>query len=333
MNAASSNKTRVAALDLTKGILVVFMVLYHSLNYTTDYTLAFKFLAFLPPSFIIITGFLIGDYGRTRREGDATGDRRLLMRGLKLLILFTALNVAAKLAVRGNLHGGESNLVQFWTRWPETYVSGDGRLAAFDVLLPIAYLLLTAPIILRLDRLHPLVLPVITIAVLGVCALLEARNALWLNAHFYSAGIVGILLGRISLSRMNVLARFWGAAVGGYAFYFWIGHTFGQNYLLQMTGALLALAAIFGLFANRSADQPLLRGINLLGRYSLVGYIAQIGILQILVRITGRPEPASLDFWILVVATLGLTYFSVWVIEVMRRRSPEVDGAYKAVFA
>ena len=39
--------------------LVVCMVLYHSLDYSTELYLAFKYMSFLPPSFILITGFLM----------------------------------------------------------------------------------------------------------------------------------------------------------------------------------------------------------------------------------------------------------------------------------
>ena len=40
-------RPRIDALDMTKGVLVVAMVIYHSLNYSTDYTLGFKYLPFL----------------------------------------------------------------------------------------------------------------------------------------------------------------------------------------------------------------------------------------------------------------------------------------------
>jgi uncharacterized membrane protein len=43
-------KERVAALDWLKGALVIFMVIYHSLNYSGEYTsAAFRLMAFLPP--------------------------------------------------------------------------------------------------------------------------------------------------------------------------------------------------------------------------------------------------------------------------------------------
>ena len=59
MTLAPATSGRLAAIDLTKGVLVVCMVIYHSLNYSAHRELAFKYLAFLPPSFILITGFLL----------------------------------------------------------------------------------------------------------------------------------------------------------------------------------------------------------------------------------------------------------------------------------
>ena len=42
------SKPRLAYLDMTKGILVLLMVIYHSLNYTNQYQLAFRYLSFCP---------------------------------------------------------------------------------------------------------------------------------------------------------------------------------------------------------------------------------------------------------------------------------------------
>src|SRR5579872_386052 len=53
---------RVPALDFTKGALVLIMVLYHWMNYfiVLDWTY-YRYLHFLTPSFIFITGFMISN--------------------------------------------------------------------------------------------------------------------------------------------------------------------------------------------------------------------------------------------------------------------------------
>ena len=60
VDASSGRRGRISALDFTKGALVLVMVLYHWLNYFVgpqgDF---YRYLSFLPPSFICITGFLI----------------------------------------------------------------------------------------------------------------------------------------------------------------------------------------------------------------------------------------------------------------------------------
>src|SRR5688572_13891663 len=87
-----STPPRLAFLDITKGILVVLMVVYHSLNYTNQYHLGFRYLSFLPPCFILITGFLLSTvYARRYEAGDRRLVGRLVVRGVKLFTLFTCL--------------------------------------------------------------------------------------------------------------------------------------------------------------------------------------------------------------------------------------------------
>ena len=109
---------------MTKGVLVVFMVVYHSLNYTTQYFLAFRYMAFLPPSFILIVGFLLSSvYSVRYQSNDWRLHKRLLQRGLKLVLLFTLLNIAA-LASRGQL---TESLRAFFLHSLEIYAIGAGR--------------------------------------------------------------------------------------------------------------------------------------------------------------------------------------------------------------
>src|SRR5690349_11729639 len=55
---------RNPALDFTKGVLVLLMVLYHWINYfVTREGDLYRYLRFITPSFIFITGFLIAPAG------------------------------------------------------------------------------------------------------------------------------------------------------------------------------------------------------------------------------------------------------------------------------
>jgi len=129
------SKPRLTYLDLTKGFLVLLMVVYHSLNYTRQYQLAFLYLSFLPSSFILITGFLLSRvYAPRYVPGDRSLMIRLFLRGFRLLLLFTGLNLIAQF-VRSPAYGHSVGVAAFFQNWSDIYLFGSSRLAAFDVRL------------------------------------------------------------------------------------------------------------------------------------------------------------------------------------------------------
>src|SRR5436190_16096789 len=165
-------RPRIEALDMTKGVLVVAMVIYHSFNYSTDYTLGFKYLPFLPPSFILITGFLISRlYFKPEVARDLTAHGRLLLRGFRLLLLFTLLNVATQVAGRHKFGSDPQGIAYLADYWFEIYGIGGGHFAAFSILLPIAYLLLLAPMLILMNCWNRILVPVIAVALAIFCAI------------------------------------------------------------------------------------------------------------------------------------------------------------------
>src|SRR5689334_8721443 len=95
--ATSSKSNRISALDFTKGALVLIMVLYHWINYfygPSDN----RYLRFLTPSFIFITGFLISNVYLTKYGlSNPQLPKRLIQRGLKILGVFAVLNLTRNL--------------------------------------------------------------------------------------------------------------------------------------------------------------------------------------------------------------------------------------------
>src|SRR6476620_8358523 len=94
---ADGGTGRLVALDFTKVALVLVMVLYHWLNYFVGVQgFFYRYLRFVTPSFIFITGFLISRvYLSKYTAPDLRLPRRLLVRGLKLFAIFLALNAVA----------------------------------------------------------------------------------------------------------------------------------------------------------------------------------------------------------------------------------------------
>ncbi|PYT85568.1 MAG: hypothetical protein DMG36_27405, partial [Acidobacteria bacterium] len=99
MMMANPRPLRNPALDFTKGALVLFMVLYHWLNYFISADGDFyRYIRFVTPSFIFITGFVISNVYLAKYElSDSRLPKRLLQRGLKILAIFVVLNIVISL--------------------------------------------------------------------------------------------------------------------------------------------------------------------------------------------------------------------------------------------
>jgi peptidoglycan/LPS O-acetylase OafA/YrhL len=327
----SPSQPRLAFLDVTKGILVVLMVVYHSLNYSNQYYLGFRYLSFLPPSFIFITGFLISSVYLTRPNLNTRQlFGRLAIRGLKLAVLFTLLNIAVQL-VRGAYENGTPiGLLAFLRAWEAVFVTGSSRFAVFEVLLPIAYLLLLAPLFIGADALHRAVLPILTLSLMGLCLWMERQGGSG-NLNLISAGVLGMLAGRI-LPNPAVLGRFLVIAILAYLAYVPLGSSMGFHYLVQLLGATVALAATCAISVRIGGSGWPQRRLIRLGQYSLLSYIAQIFILQALSFFIYRPAPWSPPFFLLMLIAFVLTVLVIELTEQIRRRSPLMASVYRAVF-
>ena len=327
-------RTRNLALDLTKGVLVIFMVAYHSLNYSTQRELGFAYFAFLPPSFILITGFLISNHYLARySKSPSEVTRRLIIRGAKLLLIFTALNVAAMTLMHSRARGEMPGLPLFFDHWFDIYVTGNARLATFEILLPIAYVLLLAPALLWVGTRSRYALASLSVITVVGLMLLERRGIVWNGVQMLSAGLIGILLGLITRTALDRIARWGWLAIPCYALCFWLAKDIGYPYPLQIIAAVLVLIASYSLCALLSASWWIVRRVEVLGQYSLIAYITQIAILVFLSRAIGMVDPQSLEFLGLFTGALLLTILAVEAINWVRAKSSPADVAYKAVFA
>jgi hypothetical protein len=328
-------RPRIEALDMTKGVLVMAMVIYHSLNYSTDYTLGFKYLPFLPPSFILITGFLVGRlYFTSEAARDPKVYGRLLFRGFRLLVIFTLLNVLTQLAGRQKAVPTPQGLSYLLDYWYEIYAIGGGHFAAFSILLPIAYLLLLAPLLILLYRAHPLLIVLVAISLTVYCTIPRQDEDFSVNLIFLSAGLIGVMTGRAPDSILDLLRRYWYAPVTAYVVYLVIfTHLAGQSPFEQLLNALLAVAAIFSLCAAIGVGTLFGRELLIVGRYSLLAYIVQIALLQALTRAVGRLAPFTATFYL---QMMGVGLFMILMSEGFqwaRRRAVWIDASYRFVFA
>jgi peptidoglycan/LPS O-acetylase OafA/YrhL len=328
---------RIAALDFIKGALVLIMVLYHWLNYFVGpQGFFYRYLTFLPPSFICITGFLISQvYLSKYRITDARLPRRLAIRGIKILAIFILLNAAIRVAIPRTDTGKKLfDILSPATLW-SVYVSGNmrgGRPVAFFVLVPISYLLICSACLLIACRYYKYAFHVATaLAVLGV-VLLNVKGQLSQNLEMLSIGFLGISIGYIPIDKINQSLKRPYSVLLAYIVYVLAITVWNTPYPLQVTGVLLTLMVLY-LVGTLSGDNGWIqRTLILLGQYSLLGYIEQIAILQAL----RRALRAELAGWALVlsfVAAVFLTAASVVIVDRARSRVRILNRLYGAVFS
>jgi hypothetical protein len=333
-----SQAGRIPAFDFTKGALVLIMVLYHWINYfygPNDN----RYLRFLTPSFIFITGFLISNiyfskYGVSAPELP----KRLLQRGLKILAVFALLNVTRIVLLQGGFMGprlpapwSNSNLI-------DAYLSGSGggggqtKTVAFSVLVPIAYLLMLSALLVVAARFYRY-----TFHVACLFCLLGAFALDFMGIHTYldllTIGLIGVIAGYLPLDRVNAFVRRPYLVALAYVLYLVAITMWDVIYPLQIVGVFLTLTIIYLVGLQNGEPGKIRACVILLGRYSLVGYIAQIAILQSLHSGLGHIGSHEVSLWLSFVLAFALTIASVEVLNRVRAQSSAVDKLYKAVFA
>jgi hypothetical protein len=330
-SAPTGSTARIDPLDWTKGALVMFMVVYHSINYSAFRPQAFQFLPFLPPSFVMIAGFVVGAVYAARYDLKTWKPyARLMIRGFKLFLLFVVLNAGYCILLERNLVDG---FFEFVDRSGTIFLSGNGRAGIFEVLLPIAYFLLLVPGLLWLRLRAKGAIPFCAIALFALNIALEKMGMSSQNLTLLSAGILGMALGLVPIGAIDRFARKWMLVLLLYLLYRLCSWFFGEIYSVEMFGAAASVLLLYTCALHLDLSAWTGRQLVFLGRYSLLGYLTQIALIRAIVNVTGgKPE-----HWAGVMATGVLTtallLLVVHLVDSLRRRSWPMDAVYKGVFA
>lgn len=344
--AAAVSRQRVAAaagrlweLDFTKGFLVLVMVLYHWWDvFVSPFGPIFTYLRFLTPSFICISGFIVsGVYFAKYGANRSAMARRLVVRGLKLLGVFVALNV------------GRIAVSDLWLHLPigrldprtllGIWLTGDGigagneKVAAFSILVPIGYLLLVlAPLVLVKRSGRKPIAVALAVCWVGVIGL-GLMGAFSDTLELVAIGLLGGVLGAIPTNRIGrFVAKGWLAIIAAYAAYTMAISYWGVPYILQVVGVPLSLLLIYAL-ARLARNWRPSNPIAFFGRYSLLGYIIQIAAIQVLAHVWARRGLGLAGLAATFAAAAIITYVAVWLADRLRAASPFMDRLYRAVFA
>jgi hypothetical protein len=325
---------RILAIDFTKGILVLLMVVYHVLNYHQFGSIPHDYIGFLPSSFIMIAGFLAARvYLAGHRLSAPMLGRRLGIRALKLLLLFTCLNVAAQMVWSRNRYGTELSVHGFLQQWFNVYVTGDAQGVAFDVLVPISYTLLLAIPVLSIQAVKPRFLAQLAIATFIVCATTGAYGSSIGNLNLVSAGVIGMWLGTRDQRAVDRVTGSWQFVLALLAFYLCVVVFGPDNYGSQILITCIALLVIYSIGRMVPLEGWCARQVRLLGRYSLVSYVVQILYLQGARAIETLHLTSPMAAATLMTLVIGLlTWATVVVLDESRSRVKTMDRLYMLVF-
>jgi hypothetical protein len=335
MNAVKSN--RLDGLDFTKGALVLTMVLYHWLNYFARPDLDYRYLRFLTPSFLFITGFLISHVYLVKYDGnDGRLSRRLAWRGVKLLILFAVLNLA-KTAISPGPENASTGSSRVWH--PDLFKilvlgpMGSEKVASFYIFVPISYLLFISAGMLYPYRAFRYAFHALSAFLLAAILVLNVNQFASATLEFVTLGTLGILSGFVPIQQLEALAGRPGWLIVAYVIYVAAITVWNVPFWLLLLGVCLTLLGLYHIGSMKGWPRSARHQMIVLGQYSLFGYIAQVAILQVLSatqhRVPFWPVASSFTF----VAAFVLTLCAVDAMAVAKRRSRVVDRLYRTAFA
>ena len=329
----SSSSVRDATLDFVKGALVVVMVIYHAMNiFSTASPDAYAYIRFVSGSFILMAGYVVARFHRLAFAKDrGVTSRRLVVRGIKLLLLFTVLNVLINIAGVGNPDKAQGGILHYASRAFEVYVLGKPGYASFQILLPISYLLIAAPVFLALGE--------YSVAVLGlslVGAFVSSRLGIGsVNLEFALVGAAGFACGLLANPVLEsfVIRRAWMSVACLAAWVALMGHL-SDNLAIQTIGTMVILKLLYDFGRSFRVDSVFADILVVLGQYSLVCYIGQIVLMQLASAGLARPRrPLGLETLLIVFGTIVVLAMMSWGLALFRKRWSYVDKAYKLVFS
>jgi hypothetical protein len=324
---------RDCAIDFVKGVLVEVMIVYHTMNYFVGaQSPVLKYLDFVSGGFIFITGYVISAFYTMKYKADPLRMYlRLFLRGGKIVLLFTFVNLAINLVFQKNYNNAELGVNKFIENLYPIYVLGYKQIAAFEILLPIAYVLIISPLLLAVSRWRNLLLILISTMFL-YCSLTPSAP---FNLLYLSIGLNGFALGLLFKSYLAGHAsdtsynrQFICLAV----LYFGLIALWERTFLSYALGVIAISCALYFIGCNLNYNTRVLRTVVLCGQYSLLAYLSQIIVLQGVFRL-GKyfGSPGLLPISAFIITNVVVIVICEGV-ALNRGKSQSLDRVYRTIF-
>jgi hypothetical protein len=262
----------------------------------------------------------------------------LFVRGLKLLAVFLVLNalvygVLSRVQVPSSLWGKSMGSLGWAAFVVGTSRAADGQKSViFNILVPIAYLLIVSAVVVLTRRVRCAFYCTLSVLVATVVFI-----RFWNLESFYldllMVGVLGVAVGFAGREQISSLVSHPYILITLYCLFLAVITIWGVPLPLEIASVILTTALLYSAGSRPATPGIVRRRTILLGKYSLLGYIGQIAILQGLRRISWLSQHgvgASLGALLLGVL---LTVAAVEAVEIARQRSKIVNDVYGLVFA
>ncbi len=246
------------------------------------------------------------------------------------MLLFTVLNLGVAWIEPARPSGRLAGLAAFIEAFPASYLTGQHT--SFLVLLPISYTLLLAALFVRVRALFHFQSWVMAGFLFAIASSLVLSGFDSPILQLIGAGLLGLTFGSALGRRLHALHRAWSWLGLGYVLHLYALTVWGVPYALQLVSVCLNLALLYFL-GSRMQSGTSGRVISLLGRYTLLGYIAQIAVLQLLAAASRAIDLGLAESSVALAVTLVFTVGGIVVVDLWRRSSRLVDSVYRSILA
>ena len=252
------------------------------------------------------------------------------MRGFKILMIFLVLNAIINFFGLSKI--GTANTLNS-DYFLNSFIFGNWRTVSFSLLVPIAYTLFLSCLILLVSRSHPSILIYIALLFFVFCSIMFYSNQGGYYLRYTSIGIGGLAFGYITRNNLGRLQKNILLIFCAFLIYILLISFYKQPYPIYFFGTVIVLTLIYFSSSFVMKIFPYIFDQMLIwGRYTLMLYIFQIFLLQIL----RRTAPLSAMPMINCLGAFLLTIFSMLLLcicmEYSRSHWTFVNNIYKSIF-
>jgi hypothetical protein len=317
------------------------MILYHCASIaektSPQLSLIREFVNFVTFSFIIVTGFLCGWYYVNKLDivSQSSVIKRLIVRGLKIIIIFIFSNVILYIVGIFNRNRLSEATTTFADSCRNLLLSPNGDLIAFEILLPIGFFLMLAPLVIM--RRHTLGMAVFfTVITIYLGKYIDILS----TVTFGGIGLIAGCLFQAEWAK-KILVSYKKNVMISLVFLFLffcvimsmrIFH-FPLPYHLYFTLKTVLWFLGFLIIVKLTDNKFLSDSFEFLGNYTLLGYMSQMLIIRLIYLLLLKTGLRGYYYYItnVLISTILLFIF-LKIIALLRNKIPFFNNTYRLIF-